>query len=293
MLMAAFSDLTMQVMLPGGVSFPLAYRAWGKADAKRSIMMVHGLTRNGRDFDRLAAHMAEQGAFVLCPDMPGRGKSGWLDDAALYSYETYILALHALMVQHPAAEWEWVGTSMGGILGMMMAAAPYGLIGSLVLNDIGEKVPANGMRRIAAYASKPPQFASMEEGEAYLRATFASFGLQSDEEWREFSAISLQPLASGGFALAYDPLLTKPLADYLDADKDMQDIDLSMFWSEVRCPVLLLRGEHSDILPQPVAAAMGARHNCKFITIPDCGHAPALMDSAQIQLVSEWLNARH
>ena len=289
--MHVFNDLSLTVTLPHGESVEMAYRAWGDASAARHIIFVHGLTRNGRDFDRLAGVLALQDAFVLCPDMPGRGRSGWLAEAESYNYASYLACLQALMAQHPAKTWDYVGTSMGGILGMMLAATPNMHIRKLVLNDIGEKIPAAGMRRIAAYASKPQHFAQWEDGLEYLKTTFASFGLKTDEDWSEFAHISLRPVEPEGWTLAYDPLLTHPLAAYLDGDLAMLDIDLSTFWHAVKCPTLLLRGEISDILPSDIARKMAVEPHCTLVSIPDCGHAPALMAEDQIVLIADWLRS--
>ncbi len=284
------SDETIHVAYEGGET-PLAYRAWGTPDHPRLVLMVHGLTRNGRDFDALAAEVAKD-AFVLCPDMPGRGRSPALTDAAHYSYVTYLGALAQLMQRFPRPRIQWVGTSMGGILGMMSAAAQSTWVQSMVLNDIGARIPAEGMRRIAAYASKPQVFANEAAGLAYLQNTFASFGFTEAAEWKSFAEISLEPAPEGGFRLNYDPALTQTLAAYLGTEAAREDIDLRAFWAQVRCPTLLLRGAQSDILPRAVAEEMAASPHCELIEFPNTGHAPALVSPAQVGLVSEWLNKK-
>lgn len=284
------SDSRLTIHLPEGGETELAYRAWGEPDHPRLILMVHGLTRNGRDFDQLAAEMAKD-AFVLCPDMPGRGRSPALTDAGLYNYAVYLACLAQLAGKYPRARIQWVGTSMGGILGMMSAAGNPGWVQSLVLNDVGFRIPAAGMRRIAAYASKPQLFADRAAAMTYLRSTFASFGFTSDEEWTAFADISLA--ASGtGFTLSYDPALTQPLADYLGTDAAKDDIDLSAFWAKVTCPTLLLRGALSDILPRDVANEMTRNSHCELVEIPNVGHAPGLVSAPQIATVRDWLDVR-
>ncbi len=283
------SDSELKITLPDGSETLLAYRAWGEPDHPRLVLMVHGLTRNGRDFDALAAEVAKN-AFVLCPDMPGRGRSPALKDAALYNYPTYLGGLAQLMALHPRAQIQWVGTSMGGILGMMSAAGNPAWVKDLVLNDVGARVPAAGMRRIAAYASRPQNFADQAAGLAYLRATFGSFGFVSDAEWQAFADISLVIGGQGGFTLNYDPALTASLAEYLKTDAAKEDIDLTAFWEKVSCPTLLLRGAMSDILPRMVAEEMARKPHCELVEIPDTGHAPGLVSAEQVALVSGWLN---
>lgn len=221
---------------------------------------------------------------VLAPDIAGRGLSDPLPDPALYNNAAYLADLLALLEALHVGECDWIGTSMGGILGMMMAAAQPGRIRKLVLNDVGAKIPASGLRRIAAYAGKRMKFSTREEAEAALRTIYAPFVLETEAQWRHLFTYSLKELPDGGTGMAYDPAITQGLLG-----TEIADIDLSALWEAVTCPVLVLRGHDSDILEAETAHAMAARPNVELLEFPGIGHAPSLMREEEIRLVAEWL----
>jgi pimeloyl-ACP methyl ester carboxylesterase len=252
----------------------------GAACSGRPVICVHGMTRNSRDFDRLATALSA-GRRVVCPDVVGRGASDWLADPAGYGYAQYCADLTALIARLDVAEIDWVGTSMGGLIGMMLAAQANSPIRRLVLNDVGPIVPTAALRRLSGYVGKDPVFDDLAGLEAYLRQVHAPFGALDDAAWRDMAAHGHRRLPDGRFGLAYDPAIGRGLADA------SADIDLSPVWQAVRCPVLVLRGAESDLLLAETARRMAAK--AKIVEIPDVGHAPSLMVPAQIDLVRSWL----
>ena len=264
----------------------VAFADWGPPDADRTVVCVHGLTRNGRDFDALAGALADAGMRVICPDVAGRGLSDWLADESQYGVEFYARDMLALLAHVQADRVDWVGTSMGGLIGMALAAAGVP-IRRLVLNDVGPFLPKASLERIAAYVGGNPVFAEIGGLEAYLRQVHAPFGDLSDAQWRHLAEHSARTLPDGQLALHYDPGIAAAFRGKLE------DIDLwEAVWDNIACPTMVLRGESSDLLLPEVAAEMAARGpKAAVVEIAGCGHAPALMDAAQIEVVSDWLTA--
>lgn len=283
------------LVLPDPTQIPEATRrvhfaSFGEA-GHPPILCVHGLTRNGRDFDALAQAL-EPSHRVLCPDMAGRGRSDWLTTKTNYHYGTYLADCLALLASQTITEVGWVGTSMGGILGMMAAASNPALVKWLVLNDVGARIPADSLKRIAQYAGNIPTFATKEESEAALRVIGRSFGLQTEAEWRQFIDATLEPGEGNRWRFACDPDILLPLKLQSDGFATMADVDLSAFWDAVTCPVLLLRGADSDVLPSDVAQGMAQRANVTLVEFPAVGHAPALLNAEQILTVTRWIGER-
>ncbi len=262
----------------------LAWTEWGP-EGGAPVVCVHGLTRNGRDFDMLAQALAARGRRVLCPDLPGRGTSAWLPDARLYTPASYVVALAHLLARLDGMV-DWVGTSLGGICGMMVAAGANNPLRRLVLNDIGSRVPAAAAARIAAYIRQEHAFADLAGLEAHLRQVHAPFGPLTDAQWRHLAEHSARLLPDGRIGMHYDPAIAAPFAE-----QPAGDLDLSALWSLNRLPTLLLRGAESDILEAGVAAEMAGRPGVALVTFPGIGHAPALMEPAQILRVADFLEA--
>jgi pimeloyl-ACP methyl ester carboxylesterase len=253
------------------------------------LVAMHGLTRNGRDFDRVAGALSDR-FHVVCPDVVGRGRSDWLPDGALYSYPQYLADAAALIARvstGPApTSIDWLGTSMGGLVGMMLAAQSLTPIRRLILNDVGMFLPKAALERIAAYVGEAPRFADLTELEAYIRRVYADFGDLSNADWAHLARHSARPRPDGSHGLAFDPAVA-------DAFKTGQiaDIDLGPVWERTQCPVLILRGARSDLLKPDTAARMVAsRPDVTLVEFPDCGHAPALMDETQIGVIRDWLD---
>jgi len=265
---------------PGGFHH-IAYVSWGEPGALPPVVCVHGLTRNGRDFDRLAGTL-ESERLVIAPDIVGRGASSWLADAGGYAYPQYCADMVALIARLGVDAVDWVGTSMGGLIGMMLAAQPNSPIRRLVMNDVGYRIPRQALLRLAGYVGQDPEFADLAGVEAYLRQVHAPFGELDDEAWRQLALHGHRRLPDGRYGLAYDPKIGRPLAGAITAD-----VDLASVWEQVRCPVLLLRGAESDLLLAETAQAMATK--AELVEFPAVGHAPSLMVPDQIEIVRSWL----
>jgi pimeloyl-ACP methyl ester carboxylesterase len=263
----------------------LAYMEWAGPPAARTVLCVHGLTRNGRDFDDLARSLSRRFR-VVCPDVVGRGKSAWLGHAADYGYPLYLADMTALIARLDVVEVDWVGTSMGGLIGMMAAAQPGTPIRRLVMNDIGPLIAAEGLQRIASYVGDDPAFDDLVQLEAYLRKVSASFGPLSDAQWRHLAEHGARTRPDGRLGRAYDPAIAQAFRTVKD------DIDLWPLWDAVRCPTLVLRGAESDLLRPGDAAEMARRGpKARVVEFPGIGHAPALMAADQIAVVEDFLAA--
>lgn len=264
----------------------VAFTEWGASDNPRVLICVHGLTRNGRDFDALGAALAGDYR-VVCPDVVGRGASDWLADKNQYGYPQYLADMSALVAHLGAESVHWVGTSMGGLIGMLLAAQPGSPITRMVMNDIGPRIPKAALERIASYVGDDPHFSSMQELDAYLRQIYAPFGPFSDAQWLGLVRSSARDLGNGEIGLAYDPGIGVPIKAM-----PVQDVDLWSVWSEVQCPVLVIRGERSDLLLADTARQMTASGpRADLAVLAGMGHAPTLMSDDQITLVSDWLAA--
>jgi pimeloyl-ACP methyl ester carboxylesterase len=220
---------------------------------------------------------------VLCPDLPGRGASDWLPDPMAYTPPTYVIALAHLLARLDGPV-DFIGTSLGGICGMMIAAGANTPVRRLVLNDIGSRVPAPAAARIAEYIKVQPTFADLGALEAHLRQVHAPFGPLTDAQWRHLAETSARTLPDGRVTLHYDPAIAVPFQQSATGP-----VDLSVVWAAVKVPTLVIRGAESDILEAETAAEMATRDGVRLVTLPGIGHAPMLMEEAQIELVAGFL----
>ncbi len=279
-------------MRPSAGSFPytdengtvwLAFMDFGERSRERVVVCVHGLTRNGRDFDRLAAAMAKDFRIIEV-DVAGRGRSGWLADKTSYTYPTYLKHMAALLDYRGLEKVDWIGTSMGGLIGMLMAAQPDGPIRRLVLNDVGPFIPKAALDRIGERVGKDPRFKNHQEAAEYFREAYADFGIPDEVAWSDLTLHSTIRQENGTYALHYDPAIGDVF------NEPMQDVDLWAVWDAIQCPVLVLRGADSDLLTRETAREMTKRGpKADLVEFPGCGHAPSLMSEDQIQVVHEWL----
>lgn len=277
-------------MLGHGGFRRLGYAQWGPERAARTIVCVHGVSRTGRDFDVLASALAAEGARVVAPDLPGRGRSEWLAKPAHYTDRAYTSAMSTLIARLDVEEVDWIGTSLGGHIGMLMASEYATPVRRLVLNDFGARVSASALRRIGAYLGKHWRFSSIDALEAHLRDIHAPFGKLTDGQWRHLAVHSAAPDLAGGVRFHFDPAIgiRFALPIYLD-------VVLWQLWDRIDCPVLVLRGEDSDLLSAATTAEMrhrglaGRGGMVSVAEIPECGHAPSLMQDAQISLVKNFL----
>jgi pimeloyl-ACP methyl ester carboxylesterase len=270
----------------------VVYSDWGRENGPL-VLCVHYLTGNGRYFDALAMDLARQGFRVVAPDMPGRGRSDFLKNPDDYNLRQYVADLVALLAHLGVKEEQsidWVGASMGGFLGMLMAALPGTPVKRLALIDIGPTLPVSEMQQIAVSAGQARQFSTMAELKSFLQEMRGpSWGPTPDGYWDEFAKHNARALADGTLTLAYDPAIAMPLAKAAGVP-----VDLWPYWDQIKCPVLLLRGTNSPILPPDVATAMktrgpGAAGRLEFHEIPGCAHVPSLAMPEQIAIVRDWL----
>lgn len=265
----------------------LAYWEWGELDAERTVVCVHGLTRQGRDFDVLAQTLVCRGWRVICPDLVGRGRSGWLHQPAGYTLLQYGADMNALLARLDVDEVDWIGNSLGGLVGMMLAAQPDNPIRRLVINDIGPFIPGTALRRLGLYLNAPPpHFPDLADAESYIRATLAPFGALADAHWRHLTEHSVHPDgAEGGYRLHHDPGIAEAYRPWRLGSVVMWEL-----WDKVRCPTLILRGALSDMLPGSTAEEMTRRGpNARLVEFEDVGHLPPLMTEDQIEPVLRFL----
>ncbi len=295
----------------------VAYADWGAEHNPHIVICAHGLSRNSRDFDRLAADLAKS-CRVVCMDVVGRGDSDWLQDRFAYCFPTYLNDAAALIARvtspresglleglkarlraQPALPaLDWIGTSMGGLIGMLLAAKPGSPIRRLVLNDVGPFVPWNALVRLKQHVGQDTSFSSMAEAEAYFRKACAEFGELDDDYWRDLTAHGVRASEDGRLVLRYDPAISRGLPLNMDPElpigpEFLRGIDLWSVWNEVRCPVLVLRGERSEVLPRDVVDEMRRRKpDIRVIEFAGVGHVPALATPDQIAAVHEFIVAK-
>jgi pimeloyl-ACP methyl ester carboxylesterase len=261
----------------------VVYFEWGDAANPRVVICVHGVGRNARDFDTVAEALAPSHR-VISVDMPGRGESEWLADPNDYVFPTYLTALTALIARSGAETVSWIGTSMGGLLGMTLAAQPASPVARLVVNDVGPTIEAVAVERIRSYFGTDPTFASYAEIADYVRTISAPFGSLDDAQWDRVVRTNVRQRADGRWGLAYDPGIAVPFRAAAAPP------DLWPVWDRIRCPSLVLRGVQSDLLSAATAAQMSARGpRPQVVEIAGVGHAPMLMSPDQINPVVQFL----
>ena len=271
----------------------VAYVEWGDPQGEH-IICVHGLARNARDFDPLAERLSRR-ACVVCPDIVGRGRSDWLRDPDVffgYTYAQYMSDITALIARLGADQVDWVGTSLGGLLGMMMAAAPRSPVRRLVMNDVGPQVPVGLWDVLLGYLASEQVFGSPDDLRQFIQDHYCGvdkFGVLTEAQLRHMTKYSERKLSDGKVGLAFDHEVMR-FPKWMQDNNQLKVLKWWDVWKRVRCPVLVLRGENSGALEMETAERMrkeGPR--ACVVTIPGCGHAPSLMSDAQITLVDTWL----
>ncbi len=262
---------------------------WGDAANNRVLVCVHGLSRNAHDFDYVARALHHDYR-VIAIDMAGRGGSDYLSNPSHYNYGSYMIDCLSVMAQLGIARADWLGTSMGGIIGMMIAAMHPDTIGKLVLNDIGSFISKAALARIVEYVSKTPEwFSTHEEAETILRRNAATFGISDESHWQHIFTHSIRRNADATFSFTFDPHILDPLRAETNNFETLNDIDLTPLWEAVNIPVLILRGSESDILDAETTTQMCQKSGVTLHEFASIGHAPALMDDGQIEVVKRWL----
>lgn len=268
----------------------MAYWEWGDPANPRVLVCVHGLSRQGRDFDTLARAMGDDYR-VVCPDVVGRGQSDWLADPSGYLVPHYVADMVTLLARLNARELHWVGTSMGGLIGMGLASLKGSPIARLVLNDVGPTLQYEAIARIGSYLGLPMRWASVEDAAAYMRGISLGFGAHSDEQWLALTRPMLK--ADGdGFVPHYDPAIALPFRGVTPEIAAAGEAALWASYDRIACPVLLLRGAVSDLLSPATAQAMTQRGpRARLHEFADVGHAPMLIAPDQIAVVREFLRS--
>jgi len=279
----------------------MAYWEWGDGAAPHLVVCVHGLSRQGRDFDTLAQALLERSPRplrVVCPDVAGRGRSEWLRNPMGYQVPQYAADMLALLAQLHAraaiAAFDWVGTSMGGLIGMGVASLvppPVpGPVRRLVLNDVGPEIQWEAIERIGAYLGNTGRFATFEEAADAMWAISRSFGPHTREQWLALSRHMVRPLADGGFTLHYDPAIAVPFRT-IDRESARQGQDaLWQLYDRITAPTLLTRGAESDLLRRDTALAMTQRGpRARLVEFPGVGHAPTFIAADQVDAVASFL----
>lgn len=257
---------------------------WGRPESP-ALVMWHGLARTGRDFDAAAEALSDS-YFVLCPDTIGRGLSGWAADRERgYSFAEYADSALAMLDSYGIDQIRWIGTSMGGLLGVTLASGQLkGRIVRLVVNDIGPEVAPAGLQRIVDYVGRPPVFGAVRELERWLRTTYAPLGPNTDAFWDNMALASLRRTDDGKITLHYDPKIVTQFTAH------PADLDLWPAWDAVEAPTLLLRGALSDVLSAATADAMSRRGpEPRIETFGGVGHAPTLATGREIALLRRFL----
>jgi len=264
----------------------VVYYEWGAHDNPEVVVCVHGIGRNGRDFDVLGEALASTHR-VLAIDMPGRGQSEWLRDPMDYVLPVYLGTLTALIAASGAEHVSWVGTSMVGLHGIVAAAQPGTPVRRLVVNDVGPTIEAAALARIGEYFGSDPRFATYTELDAYVRQISAPFGPLTDAQWEHVVRTNARQHPDGTWGVGYDPGIAVPFRAVAGTGADLWPQ-----WDAIDCPTLVLRGEHSDLLSRATASAMATRGpRARVVEIHGVGHAPMLLAAEQVATVVEFLRS--
>ena len=281
----------------------MAYWLWGDEGAHHVVVCVHGLSRQGRDFDVLAQGLVDAAGHplrIVCPDVAGRGRSEWLKDPMGYQIPAYVPDMLAMLAQlhaaHPVATLDWVGTSMGGLIGLGICGTP-GLplpvpVRRLVLNDVGPAIQWQALQRIGTYLGNTGRFDSVQQAADAMWAISQSFGPHTPQEWLALSEPMVRPLPGGGFTLHYDPAIAVAFRTVTEESAAQGQAALWQLYDHVTARVLLLRGSQSDVLSRETATEMTRRGpHAQLVEFEGVGHAPTLVRNNQVEAVASFLFA--
>ena len=268
----------------------MAYWEWGDPSNRRVVVCAHGLSRQGRDFDTLARALCDTWR-VVSVDVLGRGQSDWLADPMGYTIPAYVADMVTLLARLDAESVDWVGTSMGGLIGLGLAALPQSPLRRLVLNDVGPTVEPVSLQRIGTYLGMPAHWATVEEAADALWAISQGFGPHTREQWIELTRPQLKP-DGDGFKPHYDLAIAVPFKAITPEIAKAGEAMLWQAYDSLRLPVLLLRGAQSDLLSHETALAMTQRGpRAQLVEFAGVGHAPTLVAPDQVAAVAEFLHS--
>lgn len=276
-------------------------QTWGRTDPNRAVICVHGLTRVSDDFLRVAEALADN-HWVICPDVAGRGRSDWLSEPNHYHLGQYAHDMHTMAVALALGPCHWVGTSMGGLIGMLLAGSPTRqsdypklVLQSLLLNDVGAVINGEALQRIGKYLGANPLIESIPKAEEIIRKIFSGFGALSDSDWAMLTRSVIRPDAdTDGWRFHYDPRIADAFQSSLpDPSTNNGDVSLWPLFEAIDIPVLVVRGAQSDLLTDAVAQEMVVRgRSTSLVTLEGVGHAPPLLDAQQVGLVVDWVRSQ-
>ncbi len=263
----------------------MAFLEWGDKRSENALICIHGFSRNSHDFDFLAREL--QSYFnILCPDLLGCGESHYLKTPNSYSFSQYMNDISSLFARINASSIHILGTSLGGIIGMMLAAQPNSPIKSLTLNDVGMIIPSTAFNRQALYAQNDNKFDSLHEAKRYFQTILSTSGIHDHKHWDHITQFGIWRDDEGSFRLAHDPAIGQSFKQSSGAS-----LHLEAYWKEITCPIHIIKGEDSDFLTNDILNRMLSIQKTAWVsTVKDCGHAPSLMPPEQIKLVKEWLD---
>ena len=279
---------TVQCLSPAGLH-TMAYKEWGDPDNPNVLVCVHGVTRVSDDFDNMARDLCDRYR-VICPDVVGRGRSGWLRDPRHYQLPQYVADMVTLLARLNAGKVDWVGTSMGGLIGIGLASLRDSPIRKLVLNDIGPALNFAALSRIGDYIGQEVRFSTFEQAAEYIRSISAPFGPHTDEQWHKLASDVLRQDKDGQWIRHYDLALAIPFKEGTAESTQRGEAMLWAAYDAIACPTLVIRGAESDLLTPDVAQQLTRRGpKAKLVEFAGVGHAPTFMQADQIAVVKEFL----
>ena len=277
----------------------MAYWQWGNPQSSHVVLCVHGLTRQGRDFDVLAQALCARSGNtirVVCPDVAGRGQSDWLQDPQAYQIPFYAADMLALLAQLKPTTLDWVGTSMGGLIGIVVSGQPElplpVPVRRLVINDVGPTIEWQALRRIGDYLGQPVQFASLQQAADVMWTLSSTFGPHTPAQWLELSRHMVKPVAgtAGALTLHYDPAIALPFRAVTPESAAQSEATLWQLYDQITAQTLLVRGAETDLLSQATAQAMTQRGpKARLVEFAGVGHAPTFVADDQVQTVASFL----
>jgi pimeloyl-ACP methyl ester carboxylesterase len=257
---------------------------WGNSKNPKVLFCLHGLTRNGRDFDYLANELKDH-YLVVCPDLAGRGQSEWFENAKHYNNQQYLIDMAIVLANFPGREIHWLGTSMGGLIGMVFASDRKSPITRLIMNDVGPTVPQSVLANLGMALASTPVCDTLEEFTQYLRLTYSDFGQLPDRIWNHLAKFDHRRTEDGRYTRNFDPKILANFSTLSETECDFWD-----YWQLLKCPLLVIKGENSKVLTNAIFDQMlNSGIEMEHRVIPNVGHTPTLMLEEQIQLVKEWL----
>lgn len=267
----------------------MAYKEWGDPQNPKALVCVHGVTRVSDDFDNLAKELCRDYR-VVCPDVVGRGRSGRLRDPQHYQLTQYVSDMVTLLARLNAETVHWFGTSMGGLIGMLLASLADSPVRKLVINDVGPTLHPEALNRIGEYIGHEVRFPTFEQAVQYIRAISLPFGPHTDEEWHKLAADVLRQDKDGQWTRTYDLNLSIPFKAATPETTEKGEAMLWKAYEAITCPVLLVRGAQSDLLTREVAGAMTERGpKARLVEFEGVGHAPTFMHADQIAVAKDFL----